>query len=132
MALEDLVAALIAEDVSAQEFLDLFTGLGMGDHPFIAEVTQQIIQEEAFRNPVSPAWTMEDADHLIQTLASPPPPDTEFEPWSPRTTTEVCAQEDMASLAQACLQDGEFRLAIFFAPVLDYVHHQNITLPSNK
>jgi len=115
MALEDLVAALIAEKVSAQQFLDFFTGLGMGDHPFIVEMTQQLAFDEVIRNSVSPvpAWNDEDADLIMKSLASPPPPDTEWDPWSPRMAEEVIAQENMASLAQACVQDGEFRYTIF-------------------
>ena len=49
MALEDLVAAMIAEKLSAQQFLDFFTGLGMGDHPFIVEMIQQLAIDEVIR-----------------------------------------------------------------------------------
>ena len=115
MTLKDIVAAMLAEGVTVHVFLDFFTGLGMQDHPYIVEITQQLLLKEAFRNLGSPvpAWNDEDADLLMKSLASPPPPDTEWEPWSPRMEEEVIAQENMASLAQACVQDGEFRYTIF-------------------
>ena len=116
MALEEIVAAMLTEGVTAQEFRDFFTGLGMGDHPYIVEFTQRLVFEEVDRNPGSPVpeWMIEDTDQLLEALSSPAfQLDSEFEPWSPRMAEEVIAQEDMASLAQACVQDGDdFRYII--------------------
>ena len=115
MSLKEIVAAMLTEGVTAQEFRDFFNGLGMGDHPYIVEVTQ-LVFEEVDRNPGSPVpeWTIEDADQLLEALSSPAfQLDSEFEPWSPRMAEEAIAQEDIASLAQACVQDGDdFRYII--------------------
>ena len=139
MTLEDIVDAMVAQGVTVLEFRDFFADLGMGDHPYIAEVTQQLALEELLREPASsattrrmdeadrmldgcqpanprdlespdPLWSPEDADQLLKALSSPASePIDEFDPWSPRSTEEALGQEEMASLAHACLQDGEFR-----------------------
>ena len=58
---------------------------------------------------------MEEADQLLKALSSPVPQQVDdFEPWSPRMTSQVIDQEEMASLAHACLQYGDdFRYITF-------------------
>ena len=111
MALEDIVADMLAEGVKAEEFLDFFTGIGMGDHPYIAEVTQQLAFREIDQNPGSPVpeWTGQDAQTLLDMLSSPVLSETEFEPWSPGFQAEVLLHEDAASASIACIMDGDIR-----------------------
>ena len=84
MADQSVIEALLQNDVTVDEFYNFITTYGIQDDPWVNEVLQNLILNEAEENRGSPiTFDTNDADALLDMIASPDTNDSEFEPWSP-------------------------------------------------
>ncbi|XP_053403134.1 zinc finger protein 761-like [Mercenaria mercenaria] len=77
--MEEIIRALLEQNVSSDQFYGFMIDYGLQEEPFVQEVLQQLIEDEAPSiQTLYPQWTEEDADNLLNMLKSPEKyPDTE-------------------------------------------------------
>ena len=127
MDLQNVLAAMVQEGVSAEDLHAFVVQYGIQDHPFMQDVLRELLIWESTQSPSSSlSWSEDQADDLLEMLKSPTteveaccddmtecipepvPPADQFEPWSPGFASAALECQDHASASLACVLDGEF------------------------